>query len=158
MQTFGPILVPLPIEILFFDTITEFLYRSRSIVAEKYIVFPVAYFSDDASILKIVRNGGIASSKEPVCKIRISDEQISGAGKYAVEKVRATLMYYGWYNSFVVPPKPISVIKNEIDDWSYSFYRETTLMNKIRILSMVANYVWPMKQKIVLFLSALFNG
>lgn len=139
-------------------TITEFLYRSRSIVAEKYIVFPVAYFSDDASILKIVRNGGIASSKEPVCKIRISDEQISGAGKYAVEKVRATLMYYGWYNSFVVPPKPISVIKNEIDDWSYSFYRETTLMNKIRILSMVPNYVWPMKQKIVLFLSALFNG
>lgn len=138
-------------------TITEFLYRSKIICAEKYMVFPVGYFSDNASILKIVRNGGIASSKEPVCKIRISDEQISGAGKYAVEKVRATLMYYEWYNSFVVPPKPLSVIKNEIDDWSYSFYRETTLINKIRILSMVPNYVWPMKQKIVLFLNALVN-
>lgn len=137
-------------------TITEFLYRSKSIVTNKYKVFPVAYFSDDASILRIVKNGGIASSQEPLCKIRISDEQISGAGKYAVEKVRATLMYYEWYNLFVVPPKPQSVINNEIDHWSYSFYRETTLIDKIRILSMVPNYVWPVKQKIFLFVKALF--
>ena len=38
-------------------TITEFLYRSSSIVKEKYVIFPVGYFSDDASILKIVKEG-----------------------------------------------------------------------------------------------------
>ena len=138
-------------------TITEFLYRSRSIVAEKYIVFPVAYFSDDASILRIVKDGGIASSKEPVCKIRISDEQISSAGKFAVEKFKATLMYYDWYKTFIVPPKSLQVIKNEIDDWAYRFYSETTLRNKIRILLMVPNYVWPFKQKGILLLHALMG-
>lgn len=137
-------------------TITEFLYRSRSILAEKYIVFPVAYFSDDASILRIVKNGGIASSKDPVCKIRISEEQISSAGKYAVEKFKATLMYYDWYKTFIVPPKSPQVVKNEIDDWAYRFYCETTLINKIRILSMVPYFVWSFKQKMVLFLKALF--
>lgn len=137
-------------------TITEFLYRSRSIVAEKYIVFPVAYFSDDASILRVVKDGGIASSKEPVCKIRISDEQISSAGKYAIEKLKATLLYYDWYQTFIEPPKSQKVIKNEIDDWAYRFYSETTLINKIRILSMVPNFVWPLKQKMALFIKAFF--
>ncbi len=139
-------------------TITEFLYRSRSIVKEKYIVFPVGYFSDDASILEIVKNGGMASSQEPVCKIRMSDEQISHAGKHAVEKVRATIMYYDWYKTNIEPTKPKDVTKNLIDDWAYRFYSETTLKNKIRILLMVPNYVWPFKQKVILLLHALMGG
>lgn len=138
-------------------TITEFLYRSRSIVKEKYTVFPVGYFSDDASILKIVKEGGIASSQEPVCKIRMSDEQISHVGRHAVEKVRATLMYYEWYIASVVPQKSLLDFKNAIDDWAYSFYRETTLINKIHILSIIPNFVWPLKQKFVLFFNALFE-
>lgn len=138
-------------------TITEFLYRSRSIVRGKYIVFPVGYFSDDASILKIVKEGGIASSQEPVCKIRMSDEQISHAGRHAVEKVRATIMYYDWYIASVVPQKSLLDFKNAIDDWAYRFYGETTLINKIRILSIIPNNVWPMKQKMVLFVKALLG-
>lgn len=138
-------------------TITEFLYRSSSIVKEKYVIFPVGYFSDDASILKIVKEGGIASSQEPVCKIRMSDEQISHAGRHAVEKVRATLMYYEWYIASVVPQKSLLDFKNAIDDWAYSFYRETTLINKIHILSIIPNFVWPLKQKFVLFFNALFE-
>ena len=137
------------------QTNTEFLYRSESIVAEKYKVFPVAYFSDDASILSIVKNGGIASSQEPVCKIRISDEQISSVGKYAVEKVRATMMYYDWFKATIALPTPQYAFKDEIDNWAYRFYSETTLINKIRILLMVPNFVWPLKQKAVLFLKAL---
>ena len=138
-------------------TITEFLYRSESIVAEKYKVFPVAYFSDDASILSIVKNGGIASSQEPVCKIRISDEQISSVGKYAVEKVGATMMYYDWFKATIALPTPQYAFKDEIDNWVYRFFSETTFINKIQILSMVPNYVWPFKQKMVLFLKALFD-
>ena len=138
-------------------TITEFLYRSRSIVEHKYMVFPVAYFSDDASILSIVKNGGIASSQEPVCQIRISDEQISSAGKYAVEKFKATLMYYDWYKATIAFPTLQYAFKDEIDNWAYRFFNETTFTNKIKILSMVPNYVWPIKQKIVLFLKALLG-
>ena len=67
-------------------TITEFLYRSRCIKEKKYIVFPVGYFSDDASILEIVATGGIASSQTPLVKIRISDDQISSEEKYPIEK------------------------------------------------------------------------
>ena len=136
-------------------TITEFLYRSRSIIAEKYMVFPVGYFSDDASILRIVKNGGMASSRKPVCRIRISDEQISCAGKFVVEKLRATIMYYDWYKTNLVLYMPQNIIKNSIDDWAYRFYSETTLINKIRILSIVPNFVWPLKQKAILFLKAL---
>lgn len=139
-------------------TITEFLYRSKNIVSEKYTVFPVAYFSDDASILKIVKNGGIASSQEPVCKIRISDEQISSAGKYAVKKVRATMMYYDWYKTTIAPQTPLYEFKDVIDNWVYRFFKETTLLNRIRILTIVPSYVWPFKQKMVLFLKALFDS
>lgn len=139
-------------------TITEFLYRSRSIMAEKYIVFPVGYFSDDASILRMVKKGGIASSQKLVCKNRINDEQISSSGKYAVEKVKATLLYYEWYKTIIAPQTPKEHIKNAIDDWAYRFYSETTITNKLRILLNVPNYVWPLKQKLVLFLKALFGS
>lgn len=131
-------------------TITEFLYRSASIMEERFTVFPVGYFSDDATVLKIVKKGGIASSREPLCKIRISEERISSAGKYAVEKVKATIMYFDWYIVAIAPQTPQSVIKNAIDDWAYRMLRETTLCNQLRILAMVPSYVWPLKQKVVL--------
>lgn len=138
-------------------TITEFLYRSSSIVKEKYVIFPVGYFSDDASILKIVKEGGIASSQEPVCKIRMSDEQISSAGRYAVEKTKAAIMYYDWYKALIAPQTPQLVIKNAIDDWAYRFYSETTLYGKMQILWIVPDFVWSLKQKAFLFLKALLD-
>ncbi len=131
-------------------TMTEFLYRSSSILEEKFSVFPVGYFSDDASVLKIAKKGGIVSSQKTVCTIRISEEQISSPGKYAVEKVRATIMYYDWYKVAIAPQTPQSVIKNAIDSWAYRFLRETTLWDQLRILAMVPSYVWPLKQKMVL--------
>ena len=136
-------------------TVTEFLYRSRSIVAEKFMVFPVAYFSDDATVLRIAKDGGIASSTDPVCTIRMNEEQISSAGKYAVQKLKATLMYYDWYRTEIAPETPRYGFKDEIDNWAYRFFKETTLRNRIRILLIVPNYVWPIKQKIILFLNAL---
>ena len=138
-------------------TITEFMYRSQRIKKEQYTVFPVGYFSDDASILRMVKNGGIASSCEPICKIRISEGQISSAGKYSVKKLKAALMYYDWYKANIEPQAPRERFKNEIDDWAYRFYSESNLTNKIRILSIVPYYVWPMKQKTVLFMKALFG-
>ena len=131
-------------------TITEFLYRSASILEESFSVFPVGYFSDDATVLKIVKKGGIASSCKAVCKIRISEERISGAGKYAVEKARAAIQYYDWYKVAIAPQTPQSVINNAIDDWAYRLLRETTLCNQLKILAMVPRYVWPLRQKTVL--------
>jgi len=136
-------------------TITEFLYRSTTILEEKFSVFPVGYFSDDASILKIVKKGGIASSKDPVCIIRVNDEQVSNPGRYAVEKVKAAILYFAWYKDNIAPETPQSEIKNAIDDWAFRFYRATTLFNRIRILAMVPEYVWPVKQKVYLFFKGI---
>lgn len=85
-------------------TITEFLYRSSSILEKKFSVFPVGYFSDDASVLRIAKKGGFASSQKNVCTIRISEEQVSSAGKYPVEKVKAAL-FFNAVHEMIVPSR-----------------------------------------------------
>ncbi len=136
-------------------TITEFLYRSESILAEKFSVFPAGYFSDDATVLRIAKEGGIASSQNAICKIRISEEQVSSAGKYAVQKMKAVILYYGWYKAVIAPQTPQYVINNLIDNWAYRLLEETSLCNQMIILTMVPRYVWPFYQKVVLFCKML---
>lgn len=138
-------------------TITEFLYRTTFIKEKKYITFPIGYFSDDASILEIVATGGIASSQTPLLKVRISDDQISAEVKYPVEKTKATIMYYEWYINN--PNLEISKqeIKFSIDNWSYRFFKKANFINRIRILCLVPNFVWPLKQKLVLLFKTFFG-
>lgn len=135
-------------------TITEFLYRSSCIKEKKYTVFPVGYFSDDASILEVVATGGIVSSQTPLVRIRISSDQISSEGKFPVEKAKAAIMYYEWYGHN--PKLEIShkELKDSLDDWAYRCFKTASIINKIRILYLVPNFVWPLKQKIFLFIKA----
>ena len=67
-------------------TITEFLYRTSILKTEKFEIFPVGYFSDNATILKLAKNGGIASSSEVVCMFRYSTEHISSNKKFTIGK------------------------------------------------------------------------
>ena len=139
-------------------TITEFLYRSRCIKEKKYIVFPVGYFSDDASILEIVATGGIASSQTPLIKIRISDDQISSEEKYPIEKTKAAIMYNEWYMNNPMLEVSQQEIKNSVDWWAYGFFQSANIINKILILYLVPKFVWPLKQKIILFIKVCISN
>ncbi len=77
-------------------TVSEFLYRTNSIKQIKYKVFPVGFFSDDASLILFTKNGGIASSQEPLMLFRFSDEHISSNGKYNIGKARAMRRFLKW--------------------------------------------------------------
>lgn len=137
-------------------TITEFLYRTTCIKKKKYIAFPVGYFSDDATILEIVSIGGIASSQTPLAKIRINDERISAEGRYPVEKTKAAVMYHKWYMNNPMLEISQLEIKNTMDLWAYRFFHKANFIDRIRILCIVPNFVWPLKQKLVLMLKNLF--
>lgn len=138
-------------------TITEFLYRTCILKNNPYKVFPVGYFSDDASILQMVKTGGMSSSMIPVCKVRISEEQISYSGKYAVEKTIAAIQYYDWYKIHIDSQMPQRRVKESIDDWAYSFLKPASMYDKLRILYIVPSYVWSFKQKIFILLKAILG-
>ncbi|MBO7490597.1 MAG: glycosyltransferase family 2 protein [Bacteroidales bacterium] len=77
-------------------TVSEFLYRTAAIRQLKYIVFPVGFFSDDASLILFTKDGGIASSQEPLLFFRFSNEHISSNGKYNIGKARAMRQFLKW--------------------------------------------------------------
>lgn len=76
-------------------TITEFFYKTDYIRSEKYAVYPVGYYSDDVTILKLcMRQGKMISSDKPHVIFRESDIHITGNNKYAEGKIRAFIQYY----------------------------------------------------------------
>lgn len=77
-------------------TVSEFLYRTVAIKSLKYKVFPVGFFSDDASLILFTKNGGIASSQEPLMTFRYSKEHISSNGNYNIGKARAMRQFLKW--------------------------------------------------------------
>ena len=121
-------------------------------------MFPVGYFSDDASILEIVATGGIASSQTPLVKIRISDDQISSEEKYPIEKTKAAIMYNEWDMNNPMLEVSQQEIKNSVDWWAYGFFQSANIINKILILYLVPKFVWPLKQKIILFIKVCISN
>ena len=76
-------------------TITEFFYRTDVLKQEKYAIFPVGYYSDDATILQLcIRQEKMISSDEPLVVFRESDIHITGCDQYAEGKTRAFIQYY----------------------------------------------------------------
>ena len=138
-------------------TITEFLYRTPLIKSLKYQVFPVGYFSDNATILKLAKHGGIASSQEVICKFRNSKEHISDNKKYEFGKAKAVIQYYNWYQKNI--NKSLSDDKKNkiLDCWLYGFYNHANSIGKIKILSITPSGVWGLKQNIYILLSSGVN-
>lgn len=77
-------------------TISEFLYRTPVVKQIKYKVFPVGFFSDDASLILFTKQGGIASSQRTLLLFRFSKEHISSNGKYNIGKARAMRQFLRW--------------------------------------------------------------
>lgn len=136
-------------------TITEFLFRSFLIKKEKYEIFPVGYFSDNATILKLVKHGGIASSKEVICLFRKSNEHISGNSKYAFGKAKAALLYYKWYQNNINIVWTNKRKKNWLDRCMAIPFKEANTIDKIKILKIVPHEIWGYKQKLYMLLSII---
>lgn len=66
-------------------------------------------------------------------------------------------MYYEWYINN--PKLKISQqeIKNSLDSWAYEFFQKANFIDKIRILCLIPNFVWPLKQKLVILLKTYFG-
>lgn len=77
-------------------TISEFLYRTPLIKQTGYKVFPVGFFSDDASLIMFTKQGGIASSQKALMTFRFSYEHISSNGNYNIGKARAMGQFLKW--------------------------------------------------------------
>lgn len=77
------------------QTISEFMYRTDYIKQQGgYISLPKAWCSDHASIIKLAKNGGIATCNELLVQFRMSGLNISTSNsKYIREKVNAQVRY-----------------------------------------------------------------
>lgn len=77
-------------------TISEFLYRTPIVKQLKYKVFPVGFFSDDASMIMFTKEGGIVSSQQALMTFRFSNEHITSNGNYNIGKARAMRQFLKW--------------------------------------------------------------
>ena len=76
--------------------------RSRLIKFGGFINFPLAWGSDDATMLAMASNG-IVHSKDSLVRFRWSDSNISGNHKYQIElkKLHARLQLCKWFDLYV---------------------------------------------------------
>ena len=132
-------------------TITEFLCRTSLLKTIKYEIFPVGYFSDNATILKLAKIGGISSSQKTCCVFRKSNEHITGNKKYEYEKAKAAIQYFTWYKKNINTTLNENYKNNILDRWLYTFYKKADTIGKIRIVSIAPLKVWGVKQKIFLY-------
>lgn len=82
-----------------------------------FVDFPLAWFSDDATIFKCCLNGAV-NTDDVLFSFRISQLNISFLkkdSKLAVNKVRATCRFYDWMNAFVKGvPYPNTLYNNTL--------------------------------------------
>lgn len=122
-----------------------FVFKTETLKSEGgFEYLPVAWHSDDASSLKVCKNG-IANSSQILFNFRTSSVNISGrkiTSKDALEKAKATLLYDSFFHKFIneiksekSPLKPIQERKINFalkhhDDFSYTMSRTyATLCN-----------------------------
>lgn len=141
-------------------TISEFLHRTSHIKTIKYTPYPVGYYSDDASILKLVKNSGIVSTIETLIYFRKSNEHISGNYKYNIQKAQAALYYYKWlhttYSTEIIPYK--QEIKNRMEFELCNYFLQTThLIKALYILYIIPKEIYNPIQKCAILFSKLKN-
>lgn len=93
-----------------------YCYRTKALLKKgMFVDFPLAWFSDDATNI-MMSVGGCAVTKEALFNFRRTDIQITNQwGNPAIcpPKVKATLQFYKWMNSFLAS-RPATLADNEI--------------------------------------------
>lgn len=141
-----------------FHTISEFLYRTQKIKKEGFLVFPMGFYSDNASILNWVKEG-IVSSETALCVFRFSDEHISSNANRAYNdgKVQAAIQYWKWVQKFEEFEQNKSLIKEDVESTVYNAFKNSNLGKRFLILWMVPNDMISFKHKLGFIVSLLKN-
>lgn len=129
-------------------TITEFMYRTKHILANPYIEFPLAWGADDISVLNLVKDGGIASSGKCLAVFRESEEHISQVDNRLVEKAKARILNYEWYESNFVGESYNVDYRDTLSEILVNFVRTASFLDKFQIIVMVPRRVWSIKKKL----------
>ena len=140
-----------------FHTITEFLYRTEYIKKLKYNEFPVAWGSDDISIIKFAKEGGIASAPMPLAAFRENREQISCNNTHMFEKAKARILNIFWLADFFKGYKYDSKYMHFLDLLMIEFIKRTNFVDKIHILLIVPRQSWSIIRKTKILLG-IFLG
>lgn len=144
-----------------------FVFKTGALKSEGgFEYLPVAWHSDDASSLKVCKNG-IANSSQILFNFRTSSVNISGrkiTSKDALEKAKATLLYDSFFHKFIneiksvkSPLKPIQERKINFalkhhDDFCYTMSRTYATLCNIKDFWELCKYVPPkMRLKFVLY-------
>ena len=140
-------------------TISEFIYRTNHIKKlNGYIVYPVGYYADGASLLIFCNGEGIISSSECLITFRKSEENISTNSKYNIEKAKAALIYFKWIKKqFTLNKRQIKILDGQQDFDLYNFYiHSSNIIDAIKILHLIPYNIWNYKKKIIFLLKKLF--
>lgn len=131
-------------------TISEFLIRT-SVLNEVggYISFPVGYYSDDASVLRLASHNGMISYNEPLITFRKSYDNITTNCKYNYDKCKAALQYYIWLEEFLKKTALSEYnLKQKLDYDLYEYFINCSNWKlAINIVDLVPMKIWPPKTK-----------
>ncbi len=141
-------------------TITEFMYRTSYIKGKGgYISFPAAYYSDDASIMELSLDNGIASLSGCYVTFRVSGENISSSEKYNKSKAIAAIKYYQWLESFLQGSRisnPLD-IGNEIEYAIFNYLKPCSLLQKLHVLAILPAKYFSLRRRLILACSVLHS-
>lgn len=131
-----------------FHTISEFLYRTNHIKAIKYIEFPVAWGSDDISIINFAKEGGIASINKRLAAFRVNNEHISKNDTHLYEKAKARILNFLWLAEFFEGDKYNAQYMEHLGKLMKEFIKRAKFIDKFRILIIVPHQTWNCFKKI----------
>lgn len=123
-------------------TITEWMLRTSHIASLQYIEFPVAWGSDDISIIKFAEKGGIASSQKVLATFRYNDEHLSKADTRMVEKAKARILNFYWVGEFFHNDKFYPEYMPHLGEMMQNFIVRTNFCDQIRIWAMTPWQAW----------------
>lgn len=79
----------------------EFFFRRNAIEAiGGFVDFPVAWYSDDATLSLLARNG-VGYCAKDMFHMRMSGQNISTSDNHVIDKIEAMKQYVGWMSKFL---------------------------------------------------------
>ena len=137
-------------------TITDFLYRTKDLKRTRYKVYPQGWCSDGASIVMMVKIGGIVSSTNPLVVYRENNEHVSVMGYKEYDKVCAILMYRSFLLSLGTDILPRNKADSIIEHLLLNHFYYLNVWQRLYISLFVPYNVLSIKTKIFL-ISRIFK-
>lgn len=138
-------------------TITEWMFRTDHIAPLRYIEFPVAWGSDDISIINFAKVGGIASSQKTIATFRYNDEHLSKADTRMVEKAKARILNFYWVGEFFHHDRFYSEYMPHLGEIMLNFIVRASLCDQIRIWVMTPWQAWSFTKRVKVLANILLR-